>query len=232
MLNTINSFRHLLSNTGFYVATDHAAISHLFRTNKIFPSHRVEKLYWRLMEYKFRVIYTKPGNISIADLLSRHQSELWEENPFEIIPIGIEQKEICVNHILIKDKGVSLENAVIGPGDTNQKSTFLQNNDVGRNNEQVVSDKKVPLQNAVIGAGGVAQNSAVIQESELCSEYNEQKDQAISLVLTRSQTAGTDMKHVCLDNITRKNSCPLDQKPIKNPVLRLLSQTWPQRPLR
>jgi len=92
------AMRHLLYSP-FYCLTDHKALQYILSNSTDFATPRIKRLYYKLLEYRFTLVYCKATSplISIADLLSRHPNALWESDESYIVPIGLSDRDFGEN---------------------------------------------------------------------------------------------------------------------------------------
>ena len=93
------SFKHFLGQRHFYALTDHKALQFIFANSAEFATARIRRLYWKLLEYQFTVLYVKGDTplLAMADLLSRHPSDLWQREDYYVVPISLQEKEMAEN---------------------------------------------------------------------------------------------------------------------------------------
>jgi len=96
------SFRHFLGNRHFYALTDHKALQFIFSNSAEFATARIRRLYWKLLEYQFTLLYVKGDSplLAMADLLSRHPNDLWQKEDYYVVPISLREKEMAENDSL------------------------------------------------------------------------------------------------------------------------------------
>lgn len=87
------AFQTLLVGRYFLVRTDHKALEYVMKNINAPPTLRVQRLLWKLSSFQFQIKYVKPGEVTMADFLSRHPSDDTEDYN-SIVPIGINDKEL------------------------------------------------------------------------------------------------------------------------------------------
>ena len=72
MLISIHAFRHLLRSAPFEVITDHSPLTNISNSKNEPPTLRLKKIFERLSDYKFTLIYQQGKKMVISDHFSRH----------------------------------------------------------------------------------------------------------------------------------------------------------------
>ena len=88
----ITGFEHLLKRVDFDAVVDYLAIMHIMKSKMEPDTNRIKKLLDILSSYSFNLYYIKGKDMVLSDFLSRQIGD--ENNPYEIIPISFNIKEV------------------------------------------------------------------------------------------------------------------------------------------